>query len=165
MPTMSRSDQPRVDRIRLTTTRTGAPARRSRSSTSPRASRVSPTGSAEPDDHDLVGDVERAEGQLVAARPGDEVAAGVVLEAEAGVDDDVTVGPRDLEQVLDDAGPHLDPAVGARQTGDDREVVAQRALHGRRSAPPSAPSPVSRAALSRPDTSSRTPSCWATEAA
>ena len=81
-------------------------------------------------DHDLVGDRQRAEGQLVAAGPGDQVAGEVVLETEPGVDDDVAVGARDLEQVLHDARPHLDPAVGSGQTGDDGEVVAQGASYG-----------------------------------
>ena len=87
MPTMSRRLQPSESRIRLTTTVTGA-AVLSRISTSVRASRASPVGSAEPDHDDLVGGRDGVEGELVARERTSEV--GVVLEAEPGVDHDVT---------------------------------------------------------------------------
>ena len=60
---------------------------------------------------------------------------------------------------------HLDPALAPRQPGDDGQPVAEGSLAPCRSRASSAPSAVSRAALSSPETSSSTPRCWATDAA
>ena len=84
-----------------------------------------------PDHDDLVGDAERPEGHGVARRPAAEVASRVLLEAEAGVDHHVAVRPERLDEVLDRAGAHLDPAVRTRQPGHHRQVRAQRAGHAR----------------------------------
>ncbi len=129
IPAMSRSDQPSVGRIRFTTTRMGTPGQRSRRSTSPaRESRQSDrVGRAHHEQ--LVGHLQRPERELVATRPRDQVAGRVVLEAEAGVHDHMTGRARDLDEVLDDPGPHLDPSLGPRESGHDRQPVADRALH------------------------------------
>ncbi len=61
-------------------------------------------------------------------RPG-PAAEVVVVEAEPGVDHDVTVPARGLGEELDGAGPDLGPAVGARQPGDHGELPVEGALH------------------------------------
>ena len=77
------------------------------------------------DDEHLVGDVERGEGQLVAARSAAEI---VVVEAEPGVDHDVAVPARDLGEELDRARAHLGPAVRAGQPGDQGEPLVEGPL-------------------------------------
>ena len=158
---MSRSDQPRVGRIRLTTTCTGA--RRSV------AELDQPAG--QPGQPDRVGacpttttsSAASSASRVIWLRPGRRRSRRrVLLEAEAGVDDHVALLAAELEEVLDGAGADLDPAVGPGQPGDHARAAGRRraAREANRSA--SCPPAASRAAASSPETSSRTPSCWAT---
>ena len=112
MPAMSFSDQPSVGRIRLTTTRTGAPsvtlAELDQAAGQPgEADRV---GGA--DDHHLVGRA-RARPASSGCAPGREPnsAAGRSSRLKPVSTTTCAVAARDLEQVLDGAGADLDPAV------------------------------------------------------
>ena len=161
MPAMSRSDQPRVGRIRFTTTRTG----RRRGARAGRRARA-PAGTARPGRRCPPPRPRRRR----RARP-----------ASAGC------GPAPADQVDAGSSSRLKPvstttwpwprATSRRCSTTPARTSTQRSARGRpvttvsrwssarctepnRSA--SAPSPVSRAAVSRPETSSRTPSCWAT---
>ena len=71
MPAMSRSDQPRLERIRLTTTRTGAPAATLAQLDQAAGEPGEPDRVGAADDHHLVGHLEGAQGELVAPRARD----------------------------------------------------------------------------------------------
>ena len=164
MPAMSCSDQPSVGRIRLTTTRTG---RRRRSGRAARPAR-GPAGTARPGRRCRP----RRSRRRPRARPGSS-GCGRAGEPKSGAGSCSRLKPvstttcavlaRHLEQVLDDAGADLDPPVGARQAGHDASGAASsRPLHrGEPLLEHARPRPAGRP-TSRPETSSRMPSCWAT---
>ena len=129
MPRISRSLQPSVGRVRLTTTRGRTPGTTSRSSTSPRASRASPTGSAEP-----TTSTSSARCTAVSviwlrcgAAPANGSAASASRQKPASTTTYDARRRRLVEEVVERGGPDLAPPVGARQPGEHPQVLVDLA--------------------------------------
>ena len=164
IPAISFSDHPIEPRIRLTTTRTGHARRRGRAGRPARG----PAGPARPGPPRRPRPPRRRASRAArvrALRPGrppkSDPASSSRLKPVSTTTWPSVAGP--LEQLVDLGGAHLAPPVGPGQPGDHGQVLADARGRPRRSARRAGPTPASRDAESSPETSSRMPSCWATD--
>ena len=129
MSRTSCSRQPSPGRIRLTTTWSTPAGRVRRASTSSRASRVSPTGSAEPTTTQRSAVLQRGRDDGVASASGAPV-PGPVTARPAVDHHQLRALGRDPQELRQGGGTDLAPPVGPRQAGQHLEVLAHGAGTG-----------------------------------